>query len=363
MRKRNSIRLNDPRIFTVLILSVMSVLPGMAPAQTVSSQDDWDHARMRLRIREHVDSDLGMTGPQREQLMENFDNCIRHGMTADQIQALFPAEGGRGSEWADHMLAMQTHVLGLVDDNLPVDLMMEKILEGRTKHVSPGLVGRVLEQTRHNVRYSWGIMMGAMEGGVHGPRTDSGLHEANCEFARCLWDGLTEQGLDQLQDRARLRARDGSCSMDELVAAAQAATQFAHHGIDHDQAIHVAGEALHAGYSAAEMRTMGYMMMSGHGMEGHRSEMMDHMHEWIGEGMSMDEMTRCMMEGGWMGPADMMGAGGHHDMDSMGWSGPGHDGDMHGDGHDHGGMGGGGHDDGGMGGGGDDGGHNGGGHL
>ena len=38
-----------------------------------------------------------------------------------------------------------------------------------------------------------------------------------------------------------------------------------------------------------------------------------------------------MMEGGWMGPADMMGAGGHHGMDNMGMSGPGHDGGMHGD--------------------------------
>lgn len=355
MSKRTTISMGDHRIMLAFILAVMSVFPGLALAQDVSSQDGWDHARMRHQIREHIGNDPGMTGPQREQVMNNFDICVQQGMAEDQVQVLFPAEGGRGSAWADHMLAMQEHVLGLVDNDLPVNLMLEKIMEGHTKHVPPVLIDRVLAQTGHNIRFSRGMMMGAIEGGVHGPRTDSGLHEANCEFARCLWDGLTEQGLEQLQEHARYRAQVGTCTMGEFVAAAQAATQFAHHGIDHDQAIHIAGEAMHAGYSAAEMRTLGYMMMSGHGMAGQHSEMMDHMHEWIGEGMSMDEMTQHMMEGGWMGPADMMGAGGHHDMDNMGWSGPGHDGDMHDDGHDHGDMHGDGHDHGGMGGG--DGGH------
>jgi hypothetical protein len=111
---------------------------------------------------------------------------------------------------------------------------------------------------------------------------------------------------------------------------------------------------MHNGYSAADMRTMGFMMMSGSGGEGHHAEMVNHMQEWVHEGMSMDEMTHHMMEGGWMGPADMMGAGGHHGMDNMGTSGPGHDGGMHGGDDGHGGMDGGdgGHDGGDHGGGG-----------
>jgi hypothetical protein len=214
----------------------------------------------------------------------------------------------------------------------------------------------VLEQTGNNIRNTHHMMMGAIEGGVQPPPTSAGMHEANSHLAHCLWDGLTEGDMEQIRERSMNRAHDGGCTTDEFVAACQAATRFVHGGMSHDQGVHMAGEAMHNGYSAADMRTMGYMMMSGSGMEDHHAEMMGHMQGWIEEGMSMDAMTHHMMEGGWMGPADMMGAGGTGHMDNMGTGGPGHDGGMGGD-HGHGGMGGG--DDGHGGTGGGDDGHGG----
>jgi len=332
---------------TILVMA-MSTITGMAWSQDNSTSALQDPDQIRHQIREQIDAHQGMDAPQRNHMRNNLDNCLGHGMNGEEIQALFPLEGGHGSGNAELMLAMQDQVLALVDLDLPMDPMMTKIMEGRMKNVPADRLERVLTQTGNNIRYSHQMLMGAIEGGVQTPHSGSGMHDANNELAHCLWDGLSEDGMDQIRERAMNRAHDGTCTTDQFVAACQAATQFAHSGMNQDQAVHLAGEAMHNGYSATDMRTMGFMMMSGSGGDGHHGEMVANMQEWVHEGMNMDEMTHHMMEGGWMGPADMMGAGGQHGMDNMGGSGPGHDGGMHGggdggdDGHgggDHGGGG------------------------
>jgi len=331
------------KVLLAATLMTMVVFSGVALAQENALPTDRNEAGTQQQIREQISSDPGLDRHQRERMMTNFDRCFQHGMTMEQVQALFPSQGMHGTDNAEHMLAMQDRVLGLADMDLPVGPMMGKIMEGRMKHVPAERMDRVLMRTGENIRFARGMMTGAIEGGVGSPGTHGQMHDANSELAHCMWDGLTEQDMERLQERAMDRARSGGCSMDEFVAASQAATRFTHGGMDHGQAVSMAGDAMHHGYSADDMRTMGYMMMSGSEMGEHHTEMMGHMEGWISEGMSMDEMTQHMMEGGWMGPADMMGAGGHHGMDNMGWGGPGHDDGMHGDG-GHGGMGDGGMD-------------------
>ncbi len=348
MRKPNQ---NTHRLGLHFLLAVtlmtMGLFAGLVQAQENALPTDRNQAQIQQQIRENINNDPGLDRPQRERMMSNLEGCVQHGMNMEQVQALFPIGGEHGTGHAEQMLAMQDRVLGLADMDLPVGPMMGKIMEGRMKHVPSDRMERVLEQTGDNIRFSRRMMVDAIEGGVQGPGTHEGMHAANSELAHCMWDGLREQDMERLREQAMHRARDGGCSMDEFVAASQAATRFSHGGMNHDQAVSMAGEAMHNGYSADDMRTMGYMMMSSTEMGDHHTEMMDHMEGWISEGMSMDEMTQHMMEGGWMGPADMMGAGGHNGMDNMGWGGPGHDDGMHGGG-GHGGMGGG---DGGMGGG------------
>ncbi len=60
----------------------------------------------------------------------------------------------------------------------------------------------------------------------------------------------------------------------------------------------------------AVMRIQGYIVMSSNSLECQHLERMNHMHQLIGTGMSMVEITQHLMEGCWMGPAEMMGAGG-----------------------------------------------------
>ena len=338
---------------TILVMA-MSTMAGMAWSQDDSTRASQDTDRIRHQIREQIEAHPEMDGPQREHMRNNLDTCLDHGMNGEEIHALFPLAGSQGHGNAGQMLAMQDQVLGLVDLDLPREPMMRKIMEGRMKNVPADRLEQVLVQTGNNIRHSHHMLVSAIEGGVQAPHSGSGMHHANSELAHCLWDGLSEDGMDQIRERATNRAHDGTCTADQFVAACQAATRFANGGMDHDQAVHMAGEAMYNGYSAADMRTMGFMMMSGSGGEGHHAEMVSHMQEWVHEGMSMDEMTHHMMEGGWMGPADMMGAGGHHGMDNMGMSGPGHDGGMHGGDDGHGGMDGGdgGHDGGDHGGGG-----------
>ncbi len=325
-------------LLPIVLLVAMIATVGQALAQDDSSPGDQDHGVVHQQIREHINRDPGLNEQMREQVMSNLEACFRHGLSIEEIQALFPVEGIQGTDHAEQMLAMQDQVLGLADSGLPVGPMTAKIMEGRMKHVPAERMGPVLEQTGNNIRLSRRVMMEAIAGGVRGPGAGSDMHEANSQLAHCLWDGLTEQDLEQLREAAMNRARDRGCSMDEFIASAQAANRFAHGGMSREQAVNMAGEAMHNGYSADDMRAMGYMLMSGSEMGEHHTEMMNNMQHWIGEGMSMDEMTRHRMEGGWMGPADMMGPGGHNGMDDMGWGGPGHDGGMHDDG-DHGGMG------------------------
>jgi hypothetical protein len=323
-------------LLTSLVLATVA-MTGLAWAQGDPAVPAGDHNESRQQVREIIDGHPGMDEAMRDRMQNNLERCMQYGMTGEEVHALFPGDRTHGMDQMEHMLSMQDLVLGLADGDFPIGPMMEKIMEGRMKNVPANRLEHVLDQTQHNIRHSHQMMMGAIEGGVQAPSTRTGMHNANSQLSHCLWDGLTEEGMDQIRERAMDRAHDGSCSTDDFVAACQTATQFNHGGISHDQAVQLAGEAMHHGYSASDMRTMGYMMMTGSGMEGHHAEMMNHMHGWIQEGMTMDEMTHHMMEGGWMGPADMMGAGGHHGMDNMGMSGPGHDGGMHGDddgGHD-----------------------------
>lgn len=332
----------NPRFYLYVLSAVLLfAVIGPVAAQDEPAPGDHDRKEMHRQISDQINQAPALNQQVRERMMNNLEASFQHGLSIEEIRALFPEEGIRGTDHAEQMLAMQDHVIGLADMDLPVGLMMEKLMEGRMKHVPAGRMEPVLEQTANNIQLSRRMMIGAMEGGVRAPGTDAEMQEGNSALAHCLWDGLTEQDLERLREQAMDRARDRGCSMDEFVASAETANRFAHGGMNHDRAVAMAGEALQNGYSADDLRTMGYMMMSGSEMGEHHAEMMNRMQSWIGEGMSMDEMTRHMMEGGWMGPADMMGPGGHNGMDDMGWSGPGHDGGgSHEDG-DHGGMGGG----------------------
>ena len=324
------------RVLPVLILILLVVPaqaqdPGSDPVGGATSVAD--QTRLRQEIGRDIADYPGTDGPIRERMMNNLGECFRHGMTDGQVRALFPEAGSSGTAHVEAMLAMQDRVLDLADRDLAIEPVMDKIMEGRTKHVPYDRLEPVVDRLGHSLQVSHRIMMEAIDDGVTRPATRDGMHDANRDLARCLWDGLGEHDLEHLAEQARVCARDRDCHTDDLVAASQAATRFTHSGMDRAEAVTMAGEAIRNGYSAASMRAMGDMMVGAAAMNEHHAEMTNHMREWIHEGMSMDDMTRHMMEGGWMGPADMMGPGGHNPMDNMGGGGPGHHGGMGGEEH------------------------------
>ncbi len=336
MKQRN-FRTHGLKQITGLLVLLIALSSGLALAQGDGQDADlgWT-SEIRENIRQHS----GLDEAQREQMMANLDRCLDQGLSADQVQTLFPAADFADQDRAQYMLAHQNRILGVGEAGLPMEPMMEKMREGRMKRVRPQMMDRVLAQTDHNIRIADRVMRETIAGGVRPAGRNGEMSDAVVDLSRCLWDGLQEQDMEHLGENARLRARDGGCGLDEFVAANQAATRFAQSGVDREHAVNMAAEAMHNGYSAQDMRTMGDMMMTSAHMDGDHQTMMDSMDDWIHEGVSMDEMTEHMMDGGWMGPADMMGPGGHHPMNDMGMGGAGHDGGMGGD-HDHGGMGGG----------------------
>ncbi len=330
---------------TIYLVLGMLMVAAVTTAQVqTTNQQSPMQIEQSLANRPGIDPDL-MT-----QMQTNLEKCVALGMGTDQVNLLFDVQGNWDNERAREMLARQQQILTMSEQGLPTSPMLDKMSEGHMKNIPMPQMDRVLDQVQANIQTAHTHMMQALAGGVSGSQSPAGLQQANSDLARCLWDGLQESDLSTLGEHARMRAQNSNCDMSDYVAASQAATRFMGSGMDHDQAVNMAGDAIMQGYSPEQMGTMGSMMMASDDNSEHHQEMMAQMQTWVHDGMSWDEMTEHMIEGGWMGPADMMGPGGCNPMDNMGMSGPGHDGGMMGGGdHDHDGMGGG--DGGGMGGG------------
>jgi hypothetical protein len=131
------------------------------------------------------------------------------------------------------------------------------------------------------------------------------------EMAMHMWRGLDEEDGDQLCERARLRLRDGSCTTEDLTAAAETAAKFKEMGIERRRAVEVAGEALQYGYTAREMRQLSWMVMTAHMHGGPHDEVLDTLERGIRNQHEFASMMQEMWQHGWMGPADEQGGHGH----------------------------------------------------
>jgi hypothetical protein len=156
---------------------------------------------------------------------------------------------------------------------------------------------------------------------------------------------MFEVGLEDLREQARLRLRDGACGVEDMAWASEIATRLHEEGVELNESVRFAGEALRRGYRAPQMRELRFMVAArrgDHPMDGFLADM----EHCLSETMAVGDMYNYMMQHGWMGPGDMHSPGGQHWMDDVG-GGPGRHGEM-GDGH-HGGSGDGSHHGGGGG--------------
>lgn len=312
---------------------------------------DQDRTReqIRERIRQRIDAAPDLTEAGRAEMRANLDACINLGVSDASLGAIFPGDPGRREISTQTMLQMQKQVRVTAESGLPVEPMLAKVQEGRTKGAPDPALEQACQRMENNVRAADRIMAQARQDGVK-PAKDPGQERQMIrEMAQQMWRGTSPGEMDQLCERARERLRDHECSMDDLVAASETATRLREEGVERRRAMQVSGEALRQGYTAAQIRQLQYMMIYRHQNGRSIDALVDDFEYCLGAGMDASHMYQHMMQNGWMGPGDMQGPGGSRPIDDQG-HGPGSgSGGHHGDdpGGSDGGMGGSGHRNGG----------------
>lgn len=259
---------------------------------------------LRERIRERIEGEEGLQEQERERLRQHLGECRQLGLDDETVAALF-AE----NEPLRKQIRMQERVLEMAREGLPHEPVMQKLREGRRKGVGDQALERVCEQMEAHVRAANRVMEKARQDGLKKGDADAERRRTR-EMAMNMWHGLSEEECDQLRERARLRLRDGSCTTEDLTASGETAAKLREMGVARERAMHVAGDALQYGYTAREMRQLGWMVMTANAHGGPRDEVLDALERGIRSQRQLADMSREMWQRGWMGPADEHG--GHH---------------------------------------------------
>ena len=355
--------LNGSAIFLAVLLFVAPVAgtasaqsAGAAPAQddgTVLAQNDGaaqirnrEEAQntaqdpqgdvLRQRIRNRIESEEGLQTQEREQLRKHLGECDKLGLDDAVLGAIFDE-----SEPLQKQIRTQERVLALAREGLPVEPVTQKLQEGRRKGVNEAALEKACVRMEENIRAAHRYMEKVCEVGVT-PGDRDAERRRTAEMAKHMWNGLNEGDMNQLQECARLRLRDGSCTTDDVSAAGETTVKLCAMGIERERAARVAGEALQYGYTAKEMRQFSWMVMTARMHGGPQDEVLDTIERGIRNHDQLAEMVREMYQCGWMGPGDEHGGqGGHHPADDAGGHHHGGDDpDGHHDPDGHGGMGG-----------------------
>jgi hypothetical protein len=264
---------------------------------------------LRERIRERIESETGLQEQEREQLRQHLGECKQFGLDDETVAALFDE-----SEPLRKQIRTQARVLEMAREGLPHEPVMQKLQEGRRKGASDEARERACARMEEHVRAANRVMEKARENGLEQGDADAERRRTR-EMAMTMWRGLKEEEGDQLRERARLRLRDGSCTTEDLAAAAETAMKLGEMGIERTRAMKVAGDAIQSGYTAREMRQLSWMIMTAHAHGGPDGDVLDTVERGIRNHSELGELAREMWQRGWMGPADEHG--GHHGQNTM----------------------------------------------
>lgn len=314
--------IKGPAVFAAVLAVVLIV--SLAAVDAVAQQDNGDRAQtrtreqirdntqdpqgdaLRERIQKRIQSEDGLQAQEREQLQKHLGECKQLGLDEETTAALFDE-----ATPLKNQIRAQARVLAMVREGLPVEPVMQKLREGRQKGVSGEVLERVCAQMEQNVRTANRFMKRAHEDGV-APGSDEAERRRTREMAMHIWRGLNDEEMDQLRERARLRLRDGSCTTEELTAAAETATKLKEMGVERGRALRLAGDALQNGYNAQEMNQLRWMVMTAHMHGGPQDEVLDTLEKGIRSQYQLKQMVQQMWQHGWMGPADEHGGRGDH---------------------------------------------------
>lgn len=289
-----------------LILLFALLLMGPL-ARAASAQDN-----VRRRIRDRIESEQGLQTQEREQLRRHLGECEKLGLDDAAVGTIFSE-----SEPLQRQIRAQERVLAMAREGLPVDPVTQKLQEGRRKGVSDEVLEKVCARMEEDVRAANRHMQKAREAGVT-PGDRDAERRRTADMAKQMFNGFGEDDMDRLQERARLRLRDGSCATEDLTAAAEATVKLRAMGIERERAARLAGEALQFGYTAREMRQFSWMIMTAKTHGGPQNAVLETIERGIRNQHQINEMVREMYQYGWMGPADERGG---HGQDPTGGAG------------------------------------------
>ncbi len=317
-------------LFALLVLT-SSVAWAQSPGDQLQTRD-----QLLTRYMDRVNEYDKTSDQQRDRLRQNLKDCVELQIPQDQLEVLFPEDAQQYS--AQARLKMQNSVLELARKGMPTDLLCDKIAEGSMKHAPEAAVEGAVTRMEGFTRHAHQYLNQAREEGIEelgGPRVRRQLERG---VALNMWRGLNEAELDQLRDRARDRLRDGSCTLVDLAAASETATELKELGLPSERALGLCGEALQQGYEGREMRQIGQMFMAAHMNGGDENQLCNELQQRIQQREQMGQMMQAMQGQGWMGPRQMghdygggspvdevMG-GGHHGDGMQGGGGMGGDG-------------------------------------
>ncbi|KPJ59581.1 MAG: hypothetical protein AMJ46_10740 [Latescibacteria bacterium DG_63] len=329
MKKRSTLtRTSASTMIALFSLLIASLVAGAAlaqdendPAQVRNREETRITAQepqgegLRERIRERIESEVGLQDQERERLRQHLGECERHGFDDALVAALFSE-----SNPLREQIRTQERVLALAREGLPVEPVAQKLQEGRQKGVSQETLEQVCARIAEHVRAAHSFMERAREGGI-APGDENAERRHIREMAMHMWHGLKEGDMDRIQTRARQRLQDGSCTTEDVVAAAETATRLAEMGIERSRAVRLAGDALQYGYTPREMRQLVWAVMTANVHGGPQDDVIDTLERGIRNQRQLSQMVQEMWQHGWMGPADEHG--GRSPMDNAPGSGPG----------------------------------------
>jgi hypothetical protein len=276
-------------------------------AETRNTAQDPQGDALRKRIRERIENEEGLQTQEREQLRKNLGDCETLGLDDAVVGAMFDE-----SVPLKKQIRTQEQVLAMAREGLPVEPVTQKLEEGRRKGVSDAVLEKACVRMEEDVRAANRYMEKARDAGVT-PGDRAAERRRTAEMAKHMFNGLTEGDMNRFEERARIRLRDGSCTTEDLTAAAEAAVKLGAMGVERERAVRVAGDALQNGYTAREMREFSWMIMTAKMHGGAQSDVLDTIERGVRNQQQLAEMVRQMYQRGWMGPGDEHGGRGGHD--------------------------------------------------
>jgi hypothetical protein len=304
--------------------------PTQAQNREQHRQHEGEGDQLRQQIRQRIQAGIAgqseLSDSERQTMQANLESCLELNLTDDELEALFPAEGQQQRLSVRAQLRFQNRILAAAAEDLPTAPLTAKIQEGQIKGVPEPVLEQVCERIENQLRTAHRVMTRAREAGIEPSGDPLQERRMTQEMAQHMWRGMSEDDLNHLCEQARLRLRNGICTSDDLISAAETATRFQEEGVDSERAVRFVGEALQHGFRATEMRELRYLVMARQQQGDSLDGFMKDLENCLGQEMGVQEMYRHMWQHGWMGPGDMQGPGGQRHIDDIGGGGPGHQG-------------------------------------